>query len=174
MEKLVVQQIEAWERDGNPAHLLRAIEVLQALARLSAGMAGAAATAVGHCAGSATPPMPADACGYQRAAGAASGSTAAYLAPDAPPGVIHEAAARAKNQVHQTVRYVQQTAARTERTLRDALDAWRADGLRREGGTGGFGGRASGQIPQQGAGFGGRAAGPAGSGFGGRASGTIR
>jgi hypothetical protein len=182
VERMVVKEIEAWERDRNAAHLLRAIERLQDLVRMTAGLAGVAAAAVGQCAGSTQagrPGAPAGRTGgYSQASGSVGGGAGANLAADAPPGAIKDAAGFAKRQMHQTTEYVRQTAERTQRILQDALKSWREGGLRAGAG---FEGRASGGIGPAGTqagGFGGRTGGPtqgpAGAGFAGRTSGNIR
>jgi hypothetical protein len=184
IERMVVQEIDAWQRDHDAAHLLKAINTLQGMVSISAGMAASTAGVAAQAAGASNSWQPAAAqAGFSQSDGNIPIGGLAGAAQDA----IDRAAEFAKSRVRNTCRSAQNAADRAARLLEDMAEAAAKGGAQASTqAQGGFGGRASGTIPgapagaQQAGGYGGQAAGgtqqgASQGGFGGRASGsTIR
>jgi hypothetical protein len=164
IERQVVQEIEAWQRDHDAGHLLRAIDTLQGMVCISAGMATSTAGVAAQAAGATQNWQPAAApAGFSQSGGNIPIGGLAGAAQDA----IDRAAEFAKSRVRNTCRNAQNAADRAAKLLEDVAEAAaKGAGQASTQAQGGFGGRASGSIP------GAPASSPQG-GFGGRASGTI-
>ncbi len=176
IERAVVQEIEAWQRDKDATHLLRAISALQCGMNISAGVASTSAGAAAELSGVPQPYQPDPPAGFNRSGG----DIPSAGLPGATQSDIDRAADYAKSKVRQGFSNLESKVQRAAKLLEDVAEAARQGGL---GTQGGFGGRAAGgAIPstQQG-GYGGRAGGSTQqqggsgtqSGFGGRASGRI-
>jgi hypothetical protein len=173
IERMVIGQIEAWQRDHDAGHLLKAIGLMQGMVGASAGMASSTARAAGAAVMGSTnswEPEPPQVFG-----GDDGGIPIGGLA-DAAQDAIDRAAEFAKSRVRNTTRFVEDTANRATRILegvaKGVADQAKQGGYSAStggGAAGGFGGRASGAVP----GAPGAAGGGAQGGFGGRASGTI-
>jgi len=179
IERQVVQEIEAWQRDHDAGHLLKAINTLQGMVSISAGMAASTAGVAAQAAGSTQNWQPAAAqAGFSQSDGNIPIGGLAGAAQDA----IDRAAEFAKSRVRNTCRNAQNAADRAARLLEDVAEA-AAKGAAQASNQahGGFGGRASGstQAPPAGAqqaGYGTNQPGGQGAaqgGFGGRAYGST-
>lgn len=175
IERMVVREIEAWQKDRDPGHLLRAISIMQGMVGVTASMASSSVQAAGSVTGSAKSWQPEPPQGFSGAEGSIPIGGLADAAQDA----IDRAADFAKSRVRNARRNFEDAAQSTYDTLKrvaqGVMDQAKQGGhnaAMQGGGRGGFDGRAQGQIPGAAGGGGGRAQGSQG-GFGGRASGTI-
>ncbi len=173
IERMVVREIEAWQQDRDPGHLLRAISLMQGMVGVSTSMASASAQAASAVTGSTNSWQPEPAQGFSGAEGNIPIGGLADAAQDA----IDRAAEFAKSRVRNARRNFEEAAQSTYDTLKKVaqgvVDQAKQGGHNagmQGGGYGGFGGRAQGQIPGA-PGGGGQQGAP--GGFGGRASGTI-
>lgn len=173
IERMVVREIEAWQQDRDPGHLLRAISLMQGMVGVSTSMASASAQAASAVTGSTNSWQPEPVQGFSGAEGNIPIGGLADAAQDA----IDRAAEFAKSRVRNARRNFEEAAQNTYDTLKKVaqgvVDQAKQGGHNagmQGGGYGGFGGRAQGQIPGA-PGGGGQQGAP--GGFGGRASGTI-
>ena len=175
IERMVVREIEAWQQDRDPGHLLRAIGMMQGMVGVSASMATSSAKAASAATGSTNSwqqPEP------PQSFGGAEGNIPIGGLVDAAQDAVDRAAEYAKSKVRNARRNFEETAQNTYDTLKrvaqGVVDQAKQGGHNASmqgGGRGGFDGRAQGQIPGA-PGGGGRQQGSTG-GFSGRVSGEI-
>gem|GEM_PF-5546994 len=169
--RLVIQEIEAWQRDKDPGHLLKAIDALQGVVGMSAGMAQASAGVAAEVAGAAQTGAPAwqpaaQAGGFRSSEGNIPIGGLAGAAQDA----VDRAAEFAKRRVRNTIRNMENAADRAAKLLEGVAEAAKQGGAQAAyGAHGGFGGQASGMTSRPG-----ESHGAGQGGFGGRVEGTIR